>query len=130
MKRTLSAILTLILATVMVMTAFAGCTPAENGGETGESTPYETPFGTTESTPEEESTPIETPIETPEETPEEVPEEKPYDENEIVAEAAFIDDLGADSLDIVELIMSMEEEFGMEIPEDDIESLSTVGAAV
>ena len=52
------------------------------------------------------------------------------DENEIVAEAAFIDDLGADSLDIVELIMSMEEEFGMEIPEEDIESLSTVGAAV
>lgn len=52
------------------------------------------------------------------------------DESEIVAEAAFIDDLGADSLDIVELIMSMEEEFGMEIPEDDIESLSTVGAAV
>ena len=51
------------------------------------------------------------------------------DESEVVAEAAFIDDLGADSLDIVELIMSMEEEFGIEIPEDDIESLSTVGAA-
>ena len=52
------------------------------------------------------------------------------DESEIVPEASFIDDLGADSLDIVELIMSMEEEFGLEIPEDEVESLSTVGAAV
>ena len=52
------------------------------------------------------------------------------DESEIVPEASFIDDLGADSLDIVELIMSMEEEFGIEIPEDEVESLSTVGAAV
>ncbi len=52
------------------------------------------------------------------------------DESEIVAEASFIDDLGADSLDIVELIMSMEEEFGIEIPEDEVEALSTVGAAV
>ena len=57
-------------------------------------------------------------------------EQLSIDESEIVADASFIDDLGADSLDIVELIMSMEEEFGMEIPEDDIESLSTVGAAV
>lgn len=52
------------------------------------------------------------------------------DESEIVPEASFIDDLGADSLDIVELIMSMEEEFGIEIPEEEVESLSTVGAAV
>ena len=59
-----------------------------------------------------------------------IAEQLNIDESEIVPEAAFIDDLGADSLDIVELIMSMEEEFGMEIPEDDIESLSTVGAAV
>ena len=59
-----------------------------------------------------------------------IAEQLNIDESEIVPEAAFLDDLGADSLDIVELIMSMEEEFGMEIPEDDIESLSTVGAAV
>lgn len=52
------------------------------------------------------------------------------DEDEITMEASFIDDLGADSLDIVELIMTMEEEFGMEIPEDEVESLTTVGAAV
>jgi len=52
------------------------------------------------------------------------------DESEIVPEASFIDDLGADSLDVVELIMSMEEEFGIEIPEDEVESLATVGAAV
>ena len=50
-------------------------------------------------------------------------------ESEIVPEASFIDDLGADSLDIVELIMSMEEEFGIEIPEDEVENLTTVGAA-
>ena len=52
------------------------------------------------------------------------------DEDSITMESTFGDDLGADSLDIVELIMSMEEEFGLEIPEDEVESLSTVGAAV
>lgn len=57
-------------------------------------------------------------------------EQLSIDESEIVADASFIDDLGADSLDIVELIMSMEEEFGIEIPEDEVESLTTVGAAV
>lgn len=41
-------------------------------------------------------------------------------------EASFIDDLGADSLDIVELVMAMEEEFGLEIPDDDAEKLKTV----
>ena len=52
------------------------------------------------------------------------------DEADITMDASFIDDLGADSLDIVELIMTMEEEFGMEIPEDEVETLTTVGAAV
>lgn len=52
------------------------------------------------------------------------------DENDITMESSFIDDLGADSLDVVELIMAMEEEFGIEIPEEDAESISTVGAAV
>lgn len=52
------------------------------------------------------------------------------DEDDIKMDSSFIDDLGADSLDIVELIMAMEEEFGVEIPEEDAESISTVGAAV
>lgn len=52
------------------------------------------------------------------------------DENDVTMDSSFIDDLGADSLDIVELIMAMEEEFGVEIPEEDAESISTVGAAV
>ncbi len=52
------------------------------------------------------------------------------DEADITMDASFIDDLGADSLDIVELIMTMEEEFGIEIPEDEVETLTTVGAAV
>ena len=45
----------------------------------------------------------------------------------ITLEASFIDDLGADSLDIVELIMAIEEEFGMEIPDSDAEKVATVG---
>jgi acyl carrier protein len=45
----------------------------------------------------------------------------------IKPEASFIDDLGADSLDIVELVMAMEEEFDMEIPDEDAEKLRTVG---
>jgi acyl carrier protein len=42
------------------------------------------------------------------------------DEDKIVAEASFVDDLGADSLDTVELIMELEEEFGLEIPDEDL----------
>jgi len=49
---------------------------------------------------------------------------------EIVPEASFIDDLGADSLDIVELVMAMEEVFDIEIPDDDAEKLQTIGDAV
>ena len=47
-------------------------------------------------------------------------------EDEVTLEASFIDDLGADSLDIVELVMAFEQKFGMEIPDDDVEQLKTV----
>jgi len=49
---------------------------------------------------------------------------------EVSPEASFIDDLGADSLDIVELIMAMEEEFDVEIPDDDAEKIQTLGDAI
>ena len=49
------------------------------------------------------------------------------DSEKVKAEASFIDDLGADSLDIVELVMAMEEEFDLEIPDEDAEKLRTVG---
>ena len=49
---------------------------------------------------------------------------------EVVPEAAFIDDLGADSLDIVELVMKLEETFDIEIPDDDAEKLKTIGDAM
>ena len=52
------------------------------------------------------------------------------DEDKINIEASFVDDLGADSLDTVELIMQLEEEFGMEIPDEEAENLTTVGSAV
>ena len=48
----------------------------------------------------------------------------------VTLEAKFIDDLGADSLDTVELIMQFEEEFGIEIPDDDAENITTVGSAI
>ncbi len=50
--------------------------------------------------------------------------------DKVVPEASFIDDLGADSLDIVELLMAMEEEFDVEIPDDDAEKIQTIGDAV
>ena len=50
--------------------------------------------------------------------------------NKITTEAKFIDDLGADSLDTVELIMQFEEEFGIEIPDEDAENLLSVGQAI
>lgn len=49
---------------------------------------------------------------------------------EVVSEASFVDDLGADSLDLVELIMVMEEKFGQEIPDDDAAKLQTVQDAI
>ena len=52
------------------------------------------------------------------------------DEQKVVDEASFIDDLGADSLDTVELVMAFEEEFGAEIPDEDAEKLTSVGAVV
>ena len=52
------------------------------------------------------------------------------EEGKISAEASFVDDLGADSLDTVELIMQLEEEFGIEIPDEDAETITTVQAAV
>ncbi len=52
------------------------------------------------------------------------------EEDEVTPESSFIDDLGADSLDIVELIMALEEEFGLEIPDDEAEKISTVNDAV
>ncbi|MCL2767286.1 MAG: acyl carrier protein [Synergistaceae bacterium] len=50
--------------------------------------------------------------------------------DQIVAEASFVEDLGADSLDIVELIMGIEEEFDIEIPDEDAEKLTSVGEAM
>ena len=52
------------------------------------------------------------------------------DNSKITLEAKFIDDLGADSLDTVELIMQFEEEFGIEIPDEEAENLLSVGQAV
>lgn len=48
------------------------------------------------------------------------------DEDEVTPQASFLEDLGADSLDIVELVMAMEEEFKIEIPDEDVEGLRTV----
>lgn len=52
------------------------------------------------------------------------------DENEVTPTASFTNDLGADSLDIVELIMEFEKEFGISIPDEDAEKIGTVGDAV
>jgi len=49
---------------------------------------------------------------------------------EVTPQASFIEDLGADSLDTVELVMALEEEFGVEIPDEDAEKMATVGDAV
>ena len=52
------------------------------------------------------------------------------DEEEVKMEASFVDDLGADSLDVVELVMALEEEFGLEISDEDAEKLSSVKQAI
>jgi len=59
-----------------------------------------------------------------------VAEQLGIDEEEIKPESSFIEDLNADSLDIVELIMALEQEFEMEIPDSEAEKISTVGDAV
>ena len=51
-------------------------------------------------------------------------------EDEVKAEASFVDDLGADSLDTVELVMALEEEFDTEIPDEEAEKITTVSAAI
>lgn len=51
-------------------------------------------------------------------------------EDQVTSEAKFIEDLGADSLDQVELVMALEEEFGSDIPDEDAEKLTTVGDAI
>ena len=52
------------------------------------------------------------------------------EESDVTMDASFVDDLGADSLDLVELVMAMEDEFGMEIPDEDVEGIHTVEDAV
>ncbi len=50
--------------------------------------------------------------------------------SQVTPEAKFVDDLGADSLDTVELVMALEEEFGLEIPDEDAEKITSVGDAI
>lgn len=58
-----------------------------------------------------------------------IAEQLGVDESAVTMEASFVEDLGADSLDIVELIMGLESEFDIEIPDEDAEKISTVGDA-
>ena len=59
-----------------------------------------------------------------------VAKELEVDIKQLTTEAKFIEDLGADSLDIVELVMALEEEFGIDIPDEDADKLKTVGDAM
>ena len=59
-----------------------------------------------------------------------VVEQLGVDESKVTENASFIDDLGADSLDTVELVMALEEEFGIEIPDEDAEKISNVNQAI
>ena len=59
-----------------------------------------------------------------------IAKELEVDAKQLVPEAKFIEDLGADSLDIVELVMALEEEFGVDIPDEDADKLKTVGDAL
>ena len=58
-----------------------------------------------------------------------VAEKLSVEPDEVIPKASFVDDLGADSLDLVELIMAMEDEFDIEIPDEDAEKLTAVGKA-
>ena len=59
-----------------------------------------------------------------------IAEQLGVEEEDVVPEASFVDDLGADSLDTVELVMAFEEEFDIEIPDEDAEKILTVGRAM
>ncbi len=59
-----------------------------------------------------------------------VAEQLGVNESEVKNESSFVNDLGADSLDTVELVMALEEEFGIEIPDEDAEKITSVGDAV
>ena len=59
-----------------------------------------------------------------------IAKELEVDVKQMTSDAKFIEDLGADSLDIVELVMALEEEFGIEIPDEDADKLKTVGDAM
>ncbi len=59
-----------------------------------------------------------------------IAEQLGVEEDDVVPEAKFVEDLGADSLDTVELVMALEEEFEIEIPDEDAEKIQTVGAAI
>ena len=59
-----------------------------------------------------------------------ISEQLGVEEDDVVPEAKFVDDLGADSLDTVELVMALEEEFDIEIPDEEAEKIQTVAAAI
>jgi acyl carrier protein len=59
-----------------------------------------------------------------------VEEQLSVNQDQITRDASFIDDLGADSLDTVELVMALEEEFGIEIPDEEAEKITKVGEAI
>ena len=59
-----------------------------------------------------------------------IAEQLGVEEDEVTSEASFVEDLGADSLDTVEFVMALEEEFGIEIPDEDAEKILTVGKAL
>jgi len=59
-----------------------------------------------------------------------IAEQLGVEENKVTRAASFVDDLNADSLDLVEMVMSLEEEFKIEIPDEDVERILTVGDAI